>query len=157
MQVFPITITQLDINTFLRLNGEVSGRSLTRELDKTTETVASQKGQLLLLESFGNNSAQALSHLYYGFFITADERVLWRCMFQGLTSLLNEEGTALILTGNLSTWATAILNGCQESVSIELRQIFNMIFFFFEQVGFRQILWPKHQKQTIKDGTFILK
>jgi hypothetical protein len=73
------------------------------------------------------------------------------------STIYESEGKAIVVTtASLYAWHHAMVAGCSESVSKEIRLAYNKIFILFNNTDLRN-LWANYSKVKQLDDTFILK
>ncbi len=166
-----ILLGQLDIDweAYLSVARQVMNRNITKTLDANNIPVKSAKGFLISLAelkeenqnptSVINNPGNILGHMFYSFIIICDRQT--PCDLLEITPLQVHRvdcrnGLAMcIVSGNLTDWRTAIINGCTDTVTYNLRFLLDECLKAFEQIGLKN-LWRQYIKMPMSDGTIKL-
>jgi hypothetical protein len=165
-EVYPLAITHVEWSIFIDVCQRVTGESPTRGLDASHLNI---KDPAAFLGSFDaeNKPVEALRdpynvghrHFSISFIMVLDAEGVIALHGTGL-SLYTKAGqrrqTLVIATGSMDQWHRAVINGCREAASYELRWIMNQVVARFEQAGFREV-FSHLKKQQQRDSTFILR
>lgn len=167
--VTPISITQIDWNSFNRIVTEATGQSPTRNLDAAGIKLDKPASFILALDSFigadrsvwlaMKDSGLLLKHLSIGFLIEMTQGGLieiYDLLPGGIKSTYakTELGHLVVATGTIYDWRQAILEGGINR-SQEHRTIMNQIHSFLDQAGFVD-LWRDYRRRSLVDGSFIM-
>jgi hypothetical protein len=159
--------TQIDWRQFIEIAEKATGTSPTRGLDTALTPKHSDPAAFLACIDLENQPTHALQtgrlkgHFrhYFVSFITVldDETIRVLNQITGVSILPYElrRGQSLaILSGTMDEWYEAVYSGCHEERSIEVRELMNVIYNLFMNMGFKPS-FPKKNK-TLRDGTFTL-
>lgn len=170
MIVIPIAGTSVSWPELLVGCKQVLGRSVTVGLDAVgmkPDTLQAYIAVLGELREAGSKPHQVLHSpgllTDHGFcsFLVAGSLDLFFAIMEGtpldiLSSESTVRGTRLgVVSGTLTKWRTAIINGTSDTSSFELRAFMDRCLLLFEQQGLSQ-LWSAYQKRTLPDTTFSL-
>lgn len=170
MIVIPIAGTSVDWSELLVSCKQALGRSVTTGLDLVgmkPNTLQAYIAVLGELREAGSRPHQILSapglltdHGFCSFLVAGSIDLFFAIMEGTPLDILSSEstirGTRLgVVSGTLTKWRTAIINGTSETSSFELRLFMDKCLLLFEQQGLSQ-LWSAYQKRTIPDSTFSL-
>ena len=165
-ELYPLAVTQVEWSIFIDVCQRIFGISPTRGIDSSHLEVkdpAAFLGSLDIenapIEALRDSFNPGHQHFSVSFILVADADGAMSLINTGLkiyTKVGPRKKNVTILTGTMDVWHRAILNGCRDVSSYELRVIMNLALARFEQAGFREVFshLTKHQKS---DGTFILR
>jgi hypothetical protein len=164
-KIFPLTITSVNWEIFIKMSQDILGFSPTRGLDEAKMDMKVPASYLACLD-FENNPRYNLlhpnstySHVSMSFILQTDGYTLGEIASITEFSIISKSSKTynylVILTGTVGVWLRAIITGCQNQISKDTRIIFNACMEYFENAGFGP-LWSSYQKQILPDGTFIL-
>ena len=165
--VYPLSFTQPNWDSFIKVCQEVLGYSPTRGLDAEGIKVDSPSSFLGCLDlenqpkfslRTGRYRNNTFRHVHAGFIVIGQEE--WVTEFACCTSLdishkPNHKKCIIILSGTMEQWYDAIITCSSRLRSKEIRETINIIQKYFERGGFNE-LWSKHEKLYLADETFVL-
>jgi hypothetical protein len=169
IKLIPLGKLEIDWDTYLIVAKQALNRSITTTLDSKSMDVRTSSGYLVTLAELkeGNqnivdvlmNPGNTLDHLFYSFIVISDRDLpceLLEITPLNVTRTACKNGLSLsIVSGNLTQWRSAIINGCTDTVSYNLRLLLDEILIYFEQEGLKK-LWSKYTKAKMSDGTIKL-
>jgi hypothetical protein len=162
LDVIPIARTQVDWHILLSAAKQLLGRSLASGLDARKQQVGDAASYLVALAeleregvdvtSVLREAGSLLRNIHYSFLVTG-VNLYWIAT----TSSLKVTGTerCAIVSGNLEEWRTAIVNGCTDRSSLEVRMFYDKCLLHFERDGLGQV-WNNFAKSTMPDDSFKL-
>jgi hypothetical protein len=162
IQIFPISMTQIDWGTYIKSCSE----SPTRQLD--VENI-DPKGPFAFLASIGlfkgsnlptnrivAGAGFTLRHFSFGFLILCPKSVKDELVSNSDLAIDESHHGELLVTGNLFQWRQAIVQNLQtSSTSTEFRILLNIILGLLEQAGLVD-LFRDFSKHPLIDKTFLL-
>lgn len=169
MLILPLTITQVDWQTYIEIVQKVIGKSPTRGLDTARIDIQEPSAFLSTLD-LENSPLENLrkgyfknttfDHVSFSFVGIVDKEIILeisnRLPLKILTETSDNIQYLIILTGNMSDWYRTILIGCSHDVSKQCRILMNQCYVHFSNSGFKEV-WSKHIRQQQSDKTFIFK
>lgn len=170
--IFPLTITQVDWTTYIKVCQEILGLSPARNLDEAhmdLKDPSSFLASLVMSSNPKDNLRQVdktFDHMSMSFITSGNVLTIsslmstldLKCHILGSTTINNIEQTLIyliILTGTMKQWFDSILLGCSSSTSYDIRLRMNHCYIYFMRSGFKEV-WAKFTKKELKDGTFTL-
>ena len=167
-KISPLAITQVEWRTYIKFVEDVLGYNPAPAVGSTViklETPAAylatldlenQPLQQLRTGAFLNNTFE---HMSVSFIAELDNDALLE-LLQTLPTLdyivkKARKTYLVIISAKMSIWYTAVLNALQLHRPIEVRQIFQIILIWFDNMGFKDV-WEEHDSKLQQDGTFIL-
>jgi hypothetical protein len=145
MDVFPLAVTQGDLQTLIRVCKDVLGESPTRGLDKSHISKTDPAAFLSVLK-MDNQPLDALRHKsniwdHFGvsFVAVVDADILIELQKETTLKVFSREGRkkyVAILSGTITEWHSAC---CLTSVSPELKELLTTILGYLKRVGFREV------------------
>jgi hypothetical protein len=161
-EIYPLAITQVEWSIFIDTCQRVLGISPTRGIDACHLDLKDPASYLacLNMENKPLDALRARGSWFQHFSIT----FVMVLDVEGVLQLANtplhfywkhgkRRELLTVVSGNMDEWYRAIVDG---TGTYELRLIMNLVLARLEQAGFREI-FSSFQKQTLTDGTFILK
>ncbi len=167
-KISPLAITQVEWRTYIKFVEDVLGFNPAQALGSTViklETPAAYLATLdfenrpldqLRMGAFLNNT---FDHVCVSFIAELDHEALLE-LLQTLPTLdyivkKARKTYLVVISAKMSIWYTAVLNALQLNRPIEVRQIFQIILIWFDNLGFKDV-WSEHDRMLQQDGTFIL-
>jgi len=166
-EIYPLAITQVEWSVFIDVCQRHLGISPSRGIDGCHLDIKDPAAYLGSLD-MENNPLEALRDLFnpahhhfsISFIAVLDLEVCGQLLNTGLKVLWKNGNRkqiyVCILSGSMDQWYLAIINGCRERATYELRWVMNRVLAHLERAGFREI-FSRYSKHTQPDGTFILK
>lgn len=110
---------------------------------------------------FSNNSLESIcNQLSYSFILAATSNNLLEMLSNTHLSILakplNDKMLAFV-SGNLNDWRHLIINFSNVNEQSETRYIVNQLQLYFERTEGLYSLFSNYRKESVKDGTFLLK
>jgi hypothetical protein len=167
-KIRPLAITQVEWHTYIKFVEEVLGFNPARALGSTVIKLETPAAYLATLD-FENRPLDQLrdgvflnntfDHMQVSFIAELDHDALLE-LLQTLPTLdyivkKAKKTYLVIISAKMSIWYTAIINALQLHRPIEIRQIFQIILIWFDNLGFKDV-WETHSRVIQDDGTFIL-
>lgn len=171
-EVIPVTMTQVDWPSYLRVCMDILHRSPSRDLDAARIELKGPFAFIASLAAFKgfqehpNTSVRQagflLRHFSFGFLVTCTE--ICRADIQSVSDLSVDQaynkdigGEQLyLMSGTLFEWRTAIIeNLSKTNCNSEVREVLNKIVLLLEQVGLVD-LFSTFKKRSQHDNTFLL-
>ena len=164
--ILPIAMTRVAWGDYIKLVQDHFGFSPTRGLDKNGISPSDPQAYLATLD-LSNHPLQQLSsyndswhHVHCSFFLKINKSQIGYlyASFHGLSIKFydNEEDTLILMTGSMLGWFESIRMNCNGNKHHKVRLIYNEIYNYFKQSGFKN-LWSGFKIKTLRDGTFVLK
>lgn len=169
-QAFPIAQSVINWGHYLTMMQKATGISLTRSLDRANMpadnlaafivTLNELKGDVDSALDALRNSGPFLHHLSVSFVVIAESQTM-RDLLEGVDlhvtigETLKSGVEIAVVSGNLSQWRNAVIDGCSEGTSYGLRALMGKCMLYFEQAGLHH-LWAFFKKTTMHDSTFKL-
>ena len=169
IKVIPLGHLNFDWDAYLSIAKQALDRNITKTLDANSMPVKSAQGFLVSLAELKepdqnpnavmNNPGNLLSHMFYNFMVISDRQT--PCELLEITPLdvhrvdCRNDLALCIVSGNLTQWRTAIINGCSDSVTYNLRKLLDECLTAFEKIGLKK-LWSQYTKTPMSDGTIKL-
>lgn len=157
----PFLITSVDWRTFQEVCRDINGFVPTRGLDEAQIKLTDPEALLASLD-MNNDPMYALRnphsvwHLVScGFIGRVDAKIRDEIRNTVVLQTYNKND-CFVMVGTIFQWVAAIYFGSSETVSKELRQIFNEIFGYFNRTGFREV-FSCFQTVDLLDDTFTLR
>lgn len=145
MDVFPLAVTQGDLQTLIRVCSDVLGESPTRGLDKSHLNKTDPAAFLSVLR-MDNQPLDALrhkstiwDHFSISFIAVVDSDILIEVQNETALKVFSRKGRkqyVAILSGTITEWHDAC---CLTSVSPEVLELLTTIRGYLKRVGFREI------------------
>lgn len=145
MEVFPLAVTQGDLQTLIRVCKDVLGISPTRGLDKSHLSKTDPAAFLSVLK-MDNQPLDALrhkstiwDHFSISFIAVTDAEMLVELQNETSLKVFSRKGRkqyVTILSGTVADWHDAC---CLTSGSPELKELLNKILGYLKRVGFREV------------------
>jgi hypothetical protein len=145
MDVFPLAVTQGDLQTLIRVCRDVLGESPTRGLDKSHLTKTDPAAFLSVLK-MDNQPLDALrhkstiwDHFSISFVAVVDADILVEIQNETALKVFSRKGRkeyVAILSGTITEWHDAC---CLTSTSPEVSELITTIRGYLKRVGFREI------------------
>lgn len=169
-EIIPVTCTQVDWSRFVSGTNRLINRSPTRELDNASVQPGLPQHFIPALGEFackGTTPTQAmkhgeliLKHMMFGFLVACPHPLTFQIVTSGhnLDVLMTEPSRGkenFIISGNLATWKSAIINGCSDHAEPESREFYNAMWTFFNSFGLGEI-FASHRRKDLKDTTWAL-
>lgn len=160
-----ISYSQIEWEEYIDFVQEVLGISPTRCLDRLGIPVKSPQAFVISLHNIleNNNTLTNLSVLktvQASFVIHANHNTIFQaqqqCDLTFLSRSLNDDTTFSIVSGTLYDWRLAIIYGCRESCTKDVRILFNSCFIILTNSGLK-FLWDNFSRIKHTDGTILLK
>jgi hypothetical protein len=167
-KIRPLAITQVEWHTYIKFVEDVLGFNPARALGSTVIKMESPAAYLATLD-FENRPLDQLregaflnstfDHMQVSFIAELDNDSLLE-LLQTLPILdyivkKSKKTYLVIISAKMSVWYTAVVNGLQPHRAVEIRQIFQIILIWFDNMGFKDV-WSAHNRKIQDDGTFIL-
>ena len=148
-QVKPLSFPQINWAEFIKMSREVLGASITKKLDdlgiqleRPEAFLGCLNPNLNLYENI-KTSNSTHRHVFVQFLADID--------LEGITELITNIGLSyysiqgkkrwlVIMTGNITDWHLAVIEGTSDKRTLELRLMFNAIYEYFRTCGFKD-LW----------------
>lgn len=166
--ISPLAITQVEWRTYIKFVEDVLGYNPTRGLGKTAIELNTPAAYLATLDlenqpmtqlrrgAFLNNS---FDHLNVSFIMELDAESLHLV----LTSLpildyiikKAKKTYLVIVSAKMSIWYQAIIKALNPERDPEIRQIFQIIIVWFDNMGFKDV-WSEYNRKWLSDNTIIL-
>lgn len=168
--IFPLTITQVDWSTYIKVCQDILGFSPTRKLD---EAHIDLKDPSAFLSSLNMNTNpkdnlrhvdRTFEHISMSFITSGKAKVVTGLMmfldlkFHTMANIDVIEDSInylIIMTGTMKQWFDSILTGCSLLAPYDVRIRMNQCYMYFKRSGFKEI-WSKAKQENLKDETFIL-
>ena len=160
-----VQFSSLKLEKILPLSRQALDRSLSEKADNANFDpplhhmlcVASIKSADI--KSSAESCKPYLNLFHAGFLIAADERdfteILELAAMPSVLAETVERGYFIgFLAGTLSQWKEALLRGCQKTVSREVRNVYNKIYWEFNNIGLINVF--DFNQSTQRDGTVLL-
>jgi hypothetical protein len=168
-KILPLAITQVDWRTYIDFTTKVLGYNPTKGLGSTIIQLETPAAYLATLD-FENQPLKQLrqgiflnntfDHLSVSFITELDANSLQLVMMNLpiLDYIIKKarDTYLVIISAKMSIWYPAIIKALSKRQEIEVRQIFQIILIWFDNIGFKDI-WSNHQRIILKDGSIILK
>ncbi len=162
-----ISKPQFDMPLLISLCNEILGYSPIRAADNLS--LKDQTQLLACLAAFRDKNRAATvkaardvyNLLYHGFLIVSDEQIMPQILeiLGGIPFVFTETKIrgvhAIIAVGTFYFWRNAILRGCRNDQSEEIRACFNSMFLQFQKIGLADA-FGKLVKRPMPDKTFLL-
>ena len=167
-EIIPLAVTKVEWSIFVDVCQRILGVSPTRGLDATHLAIDDPAAYLACLnmrnEPLDSLRRGGLGSTWFGHFsitfamVLDTDGVIQLCntglCYTWKKGLKRDQYLSLV-TGTMDQWYAAIL-GTDETSDYTLRFIMNTVLARFQQAGFREV-FSRFSKQTLSDGTFILK
>lgn len=168
MQSLAILVQQprIDFSKFLAATSEMFGYSPSANADASGKRLNDSERFLSCLASMKDQNAPVslpphlLSHVSFSVLIATGERdlmdVLECCSSMNFTTAdtIVRSIQAVVITGTLAQWKTAILSGCSEHTESSVRYLFNQILNLFEVANLN--VWGDCIKRESQDHHTLL-
>lgn len=145
MDVFPLAVTQGDLQTLIKVCKDVLGESPTRGLDRSYIDKNDPAAFLSVLK-MDNKPLDALrhrstiwDHFCVSFVAVVDSDILIELQKETILKVFSREGRksyVAILSGTITEWHNAC---CLTDVSPELKELLTTILGYLKRVGFREV------------------
>jgi hypothetical protein len=167
-KISPLSITQVEWRTYIKFVEDVLGFNPAQALGSTVIKLETPAAYLATLDfenqpldqlrkgAFLNNT---FDHLSVSFIAELDHEALLE-LLQTLPTLdyivkKARKTYLVILSAKISVWYSVVLKALQIGRPIEVREIFQIILIWFDNMGFKDV-WAEHERKLQPDGTFIL-
>ena len=164
MKVFPIGITQGNINQLIEIVQESLGYSPTRGLDAAGLDIKDPAAFLSILK-LDNKPLDTLrqksaiwEHFSISFIVVVPADVIIGLANLGNIKIFSKAGKreyVAILSGTMAEWYDVILAGCSPKTDSDVRLLTSNILLCFDRVGFREI-FSKFVHIIQSDSSIIL-
>jgi len=165
--IMPLTLTEINWPTFIKMVQDFLGFSPTRGLDEAKIDLKHPTAFLGALDCENKPLValrraaikNTLRHYFASFIMIIDDADLLISL--GLQDTLalytRREGSRFltILSGTMWDWYHAMIIHTQREANHVARQIFNTIYGFFKRVGLH-VIWSHYSLNHIQDNTFIM-
>jgi hypothetical protein len=167
MQVFPLSMPQVNWDTYIKMCQDVLDERPTTSIDEAGLNLKNPDAFLAGL-NFDQPAARAMRygvdayyHLFFSFIAETDASVITDfLLFTDLKILMKWDAkhrrSLSVMSGALQTWKDAVLRCCSKDCEKQTRYIANSIYLYFIKAGLRDV-WHKYTKEALRDDTFILK
>jgi len=165
MEIYPIQITQVDWQTYIKVCQDNLGYSPTRGLDNEGIDIKRPSAFLYTLD-LNNQPRQAVQrselygHIFVSFAGVTDSNTccgISKISKIAVTSIeLRGEREFAIYSGTLADWHYLIVNHCNSTLGNDIREFINIIKRHLERAGFNE-LWSRYEEIPRADGTFVLR
>lgn len=159
----------IDFPAFLIAANKGLNKSLTRGLDSQGKDTKSIAAYLVMLAEMRQDNVdpnkvlqdagQLLKHAYYVFQVIVDHETMFDLLELNTLAVHNAECInsvyLSVVSGTLEDWRTAIINGCSDQATFNIRLLFDKILLMFEKEGLSK-LWVNYSKRKLPDDTFRL-
>jgi hypothetical protein len=172
LKIWPLAITQAHFPTLIKVCQDELGYSPTRGLDVIGINTDSPSAYLACIGldnkpldqlRTGHNRHTAWKHASVSFIAITKAKLVIQltsiCGFHVLPKgIPDSDDYLIIITGNMCQWREGIIKGCRfkDRLYKDLRVMMNYCLVYLQEAGFREI-WHDCEKQSLEDGTFILK
>lgn len=166
--VIPISTTLVDWKALSAYLGNFVTRSIARELDCFGVKSETLESYIQTLDLFGNSNSQPKDSLKFkfnnihesvsfGFLIRATPNVLSELMkYVQIPFIISIEGDCAVWTQTIGQWFLTLIKNYSQA-TYDTIIILNKIFFFFEQIGFKNVWWGYGKRPaTAGDKLFYL-
>lgn len=165
-EIYPLAITQVEWSIFIDVCQRVLGVSPIRGIDASHLRIKDPASFIAAFD-MENKPLEALrdpynvghQHFSISFIMILDAEGAQALLNTGLNLFVKngiKRQQLVITTGSMDNWYRAVINGCREQSSYELRWIMNNVIGCFEQAGFREV-FSHLKKHKLRDETFVLR
>lgn len=167
-KIQPLAITQVEWRTYIKFVEDVLGCNPTRGLGSTIIELDTPAAYLATLDlenrpmnqlsqgAFINNT---FDHLHVSFIAELDTDVLHTVLttFPNLDYITKKAKKTylVIISAKMSVWYPTIIKALKSFQEKEIRQIFQIILIWFDNLGFKDV-WSEYDRKLYIDGTIIL-
>jgi len=168
MRVSPLSITYPDWDTFNTEVQKTLGFSPSEGLGSTVIDFNSPSAFLACLDLSNQQTRQLRSgvtdnstydHFFASFICSLEDSLLYEIIssFSNLKYFCQrgKKEYIAIISASMTDWYIAVLRALSKGQSLEVRQVFFLIYDHFTNLGFREV-WSKYNEVILDDNTIIL-
>lgn len=157
-----VSETRLDYGVFMPSAQSVTGVNHVTQADMNPGPSQLSSDLKVIRDFAGRQLDVALLSLHVGFLFAGAHHDLAEIIeycgdmsYVRTTRSLRSEIECVLITGSLSAWRDATIEGCRAHKMSTARSGFNQVYMMLCQKGFNE-LFERQQSRESKDGTFLL-
>lgn len=155
--IYPLGVTTPDWVFLKQMFADLTGFNVRCPEDLTNYIGLMRMDNAPTTASWSANIAE-MTHVSATFGFSVDSVIMESIVSFKLNIRMTQLGDGkylIIASGSLDVWLQACLAACKYHQRRDLRELFNKVIIYFDNIGLAQVL-KRFKKKPAKDGTFIL-